>query len=198
MRMVVVEAMPVMMIVVPMIVATLKELRLDVEDAVEIEGVAVEHLGDRDRAALGAMERAHRVDGRGARFDLAQVGVADEIGLVEKDHVGEGDLVLGLEGVAQPVLEPARVGDGDDGVELRLAADRLVDEEGLRHRRGSASPVVSTMMASNLPLRRISPSMMPGSDRRARCSTRSRCSSRRFPRRRRRSGRCRCRSRRTR
>ena len=32
-------------------------------------------------------------------------------------------------------LEPFGVGDGDDGVELGLAADVLVDEEGLRHRR---------------------------------------------------------------
>ena len=123
-----------------MVVAALEELRLDVEDAVEVEGVAVEHLGDRDRAALGAMEARIGIDAADARFDLAQIGVADEIGLVEQDHVGEGDLVLGLGRVAQPVLEPARIGDGDDGVELRLAADRLVDEEGLRHRRRIGEP----------------------------------------------------------
>ncbi len=37
--------------------------------------------------------------------------------------------------VAQPVLEPSCVGDGDDGVELGLAADGIVDEEGLGNRR---------------------------------------------------------------
>ena len=37
-------------------------------------------------------------------------------------------------------LSQLRVGDGDDGVELRLAADRFVDEERLRHRRRVGEP----------------------------------------------------------
>ena len=59
----------------------------------------------------------------------------DEVGLVHQDHVGEGDLVLRLRRILEPLAEPLRVGDGDDRVELGLAADRVVDEEGLRHRR---------------------------------------------------------------
>ena len=62
--------------------------------------------------------------------------VAHEIGLVDQDHVGEGDLVLRLRRVLEAVLEPFGVGDRHHRVELGLAADVLVDEEGLRHRRG--------------------------------------------------------------
>ena len=76
------------------------------------------------------------VDGADARLDLAQLGRRDEIGLVEDDDVGEGDLVLRLRRVAQAGGEPFGVGDRHDRVEPRRVAHVLVDEEGLRHRRG--------------------------------------------------------------
>ena len=59
-----------------------------------------------------------------------------QVGLVEQDHVGKGDLVLGLGRVLEPLLEPLGVGDRDHRVQLGLGADLLVHEEGLRHRRG--------------------------------------------------------------
>ena len=80
--------------VVVMVVAGFQELRLDVEDAVEVERVAVEHGGERQRAAFGAVQARVGVDAADAGLDLAQVGITDEVGLVDQDHVGEGDLVL--------------------------------------------------------------------------------------------------------
>ena len=68
-------------------------------------------------------------------FDLGELVRRHEVGLVDQDHVGEGDLVLGFRRVLEPVLEPLGVGDRDDRVEPRPAPDILVDEEGLRHRR---------------------------------------------------------------
>src|ERR1700722_3564788 len=125
----------VMTVVVIMPVAFFQEGRLDVENTVEIEGVAAKDLGQRDGAALRAVQPGVGIDPADARLDLAQVGVADEIGLVDQDHVGEGDLVLRLGRVAQPVFEPLRVRNRHHGVELCPLADVLVDEEGLRHRR---------------------------------------------------------------
>ena len=61
---------------------------------------------------------------------------AHEVGLVEDDDVGEGDLVLGLGRVAQARGEPFGVGDRHHRVEPRRLAHVLVDEEGLRDRRG--------------------------------------------------------------
>ena len=63
-------AMVVMMIVVMLVL--LQELRLDVEDAVEVEGVAAEHLVERDLRALGAVQPRVRIDAADARLDLGQ------------------------------------------------------------------------------------------------------------------------------
>ena len=76
-------------------------VRLDVEDAVEVEGAALQHFGHLDRAAIGAVQPCIRVDGADARLDFAQFGVVDEVGLVDQDDVGEGDLVFRFRRVAQ-------------------------------------------------------------------------------------------------
>ncbi len=62
---VVIVLQPVMLMVVVVIVVVIvvvvlgdQEIRLDVEDAVEIEGAPLEHVGDRDVALLRAVQRA--------------------------------------------------------------------------------------------------------------------------------------------
>ncbi len=91
----------VVMIVIVVVIVDGEEFRLDVEDAVEIEGAALQHLGDRDVALLRAVQPRVGVDRADARLDFAQFGRRDEVGLVEDDDVGEGDLVLRLRRVAQ-------------------------------------------------------------------------------------------------
>ena len=65
----------VMMMIVVMLVSFLflQKFRLDVEDAVEIEGVAAEHVGDVDLRALGAVQRGVRIDGADARLELGAI-----------------------------------------------------------------------------------------------------------------------------
>ena len=121
--------------IVMMMLAGLQEIRLEIEDAVEVEGVAAEHLRQRDGAALGLVHARIGIDAADARLDVAQLLGRHQVGLVDEDHVGEGDLVLGLGRVLEPVLEPLGVGDRHHRVEPGLAADVLVHEEGLRHRR---------------------------------------------------------------
>ena len=65
----------------------------------------------------------------------ASSALAHEIGLVQHDDVGEGDLVLGFGRILQPVAQPFGVGDRHHRVEPRMLLHVLVDEEGLRHRR---------------------------------------------------------------
>ena len=131
--------MVVVMIVIVLVAA--EEVRLDIEDAIEIEGVAAEHLVERDLRARGLVHFGIRVDAADAGLDFAQLLGRHQIGLVDQDDVGEGDLVLGLGRVLEPVVEPFGVGDRHHRIEPRLAADVFVDEEGLRHRRriGEAS-----------------------------------------------------------
>ena len=134
----VIVIMIVVMIVV--VIVDFEELRLDLHDAVEIEGLALQHVVDRHVAALRAMQLGIGIDRADARLDLAKLGGRDEIGLVEDDDVGEGDLVLGLRRVAQPRGEPFGVGDRHHGVEPRPLLHVLIDEESLRHRRGIGEP----------------------------------------------------------
>ena len=76
------------------------------------------------------------VDSPDARLDLGEFGRRHEIGLVEHDHIGEGDLVLGLRRVLQAVQQPFGVGQRHHGVEPRRVLHVGVDEKGLRDGRG--------------------------------------------------------------
>src|SRR5262245_6692860 len=129
-----------MVVIVMMVTAVVEEFRLDLHDAVEIEGVAPEHLRQRDLTAFGLVQPGVGVDAADARLHLAERVGPDQVGLVEQDDVGERDLVLRLRRVLEAVLQPFGVGDRDHRVELGLAADIVVHEEGLRHRRGIREP----------------------------------------------------------
>src|SRR5262245_36213468 len=134
---VVVIMLMVMIVVVP---ALLQELGLDREDALQIERAAVEDLVERDPALLGAVDARVAVDPPDLGLDLRQLLGRHEVGLVEQNHVGEGDLVLGLVAVGEPVEEELGVDHGHHRVELGLGAHLVVDEEGLRDRRRVGQP----------------------------------------------------------
>ena len=57
----------VMMTVIP------QKLRLDLQDAVEIEGVAPEHLRQRNPAALGLVQPGVRIDAADAGLDFSEL-----------------------------------------------------------------------------------------------------------------------------
>src|SRR3546814_18413960 len=69
-----------------------------------------------------------------ARLDIGEFGRADQIGLVQHDYVGEGDLFFRLAAVLQPRRQMAGIDHGDDGIELGAARDVFINGEGLRHR----------------------------------------------------------------
>ena len=66
--------------------------------------------------------------------------LGDEIGLVQHDDVGKGDLVLGFRRILQTIAQPFGVGDRHHGIEPGVLLHVLVDEEGLRHRRRIGEP----------------------------------------------------------
>src|SRR4051812_10419670 len=132
--------MVMVMIVRVSVPVALQELGLDLQDAVEVERVAAEDLGQRDPATLGPVHLGIRVDPADSRLHLAQFIGRDQIGLVEQDDVGERDLVLGLRRILEPLQQPFGIGDRHHGVKLGLAADVLVHEEGLRDRGGIGEP----------------------------------------------------------
>ena len=63
----------VMIMIVIMIVADLEKLRLDLQNAVEIERAALQHILELHLAALGAMQLCVRVDAADARLDFGEL-----------------------------------------------------------------------------------------------------------------------------
>src|SRR2546426_11491388 len=100
---VIVTIMVVIVTVMIVVIAGVEKFRLEFEDAIEIEGAALQHVGQRDLAALGAVQFCVRIDSAYPRLDLGKFSLGDEIGLVEHDDVGERDLVLGFGGVLQTI-----------------------------------------------------------------------------------------------
>ena len=82
------------------------------------------------------MDLSRRVDGAHGCLDVAQFFWRHQIGLVQNDDIGEGDLVLGLLRVLQPQRQMLGVDQSDHRVELGLGTHVLVHEEGLRDRGG--------------------------------------------------------------
>ena len=70
---VVMMVVAVMVIMVVVMIVGLQEIRLDVEDAVEVERAAVQHVRQGDRAALGAMQLGIGVDGADPGLDLGEL-----------------------------------------------------------------------------------------------------------------------------
>ena len=71
------------MLVVVIVLLGFEECRLDLENTVEIEGVAAQHLVQGDLCALGLVQPRVRVDAADAGLDLAQFGGRHQIGLVD-------------------------------------------------------------------------------------------------------------------
>src|SRR5512135_2071710 len=85
--------------------------------------------------ALRLVQLGIGIDAANARLDVVEFVRRDEVGLVDQDHIGESNLIFCFRRVLEPLIEPFGVGHGHNGVELGLAADFLVNEEGLRDRR---------------------------------------------------------------
>src|ERR1700730_15130780 len=90
--MMVIMLVPVMVAVIMLMIvaAGLEKLGLDLQDAIEIEGVSPQNLLQRKCAALGLVHPGIGIDRADATFDLVELGCGDEVGLVDDDHVREG------------------------------------------------------------------------------------------------------------
>ncbi len=129
----VVMIMPVIVVML-VVVRGLQELRLDLQDAVEVEGVAPKHLGQWDPAALGGVQPGIRVE-NAIWFFASGASLSRSL-----SHLASATVTTASSLVLRPTFSSMK----------NVCATGA----------GSARPVVSTMMASNLPLRRIKPSMM--------------------------------------
>ena len=110
----------------------LQEIAIERELVIQVEGVEMDDLIDRQVRLLGMQDLGHRVHGAHLTLQLDQFVGRHQIGLVEHDAVGEGDLLLGLGGVMEVQGDVLGVDEGDDAVEAEALLDLVVAEEGLR------------------------------------------------------------------
>ncbi|ENN87451.1 hypothetical protein RHSP_28281 [Rhizobium freirei PRF 81] len=113
------------------LVIVLEEVRIVLEGAFEVEGALVQHAGEIDAGTGRLVDAGGRVDGANDVLDLGQLFRRYEIGLVDDDDVGKGDLVFGFAAVLQAQRQVLGVDECDDGIKFGLGADIVVHEEGL-------------------------------------------------------------------
>ena len=130
----------VMMIMIVVMIVGLQEFRLDLQDAVEIEGVAPQHLVERNLRALRVMQPGVGIDAADARLDLAQFASLTRSVLLSRITSAKAIWFFASGASFSRSLQPLGVGHGHDRIELGLLADLFVDEEGLRHRRRIGEP----------------------------------------------------------
>ena len=73
----------------------LQEVRIDAQRALEVEGAQIQHLRQRQLRVARAHQPCAAIDGAQLLLDARQLGGADQVGLVEQQHVGKADLVGG-------------------------------------------------------------------------------------------------------
>ena len=110
----------------------LEELGVHIDGATEVEAADVEDVVERDVGVLGAVDFRDGVNGAYPEFEGVEFGGGDEVGFVENDDVGEGELLDGFVVGAEVLEDMFGVDDGDDGIEAEVGLHLVVGEKRLR------------------------------------------------------------------
>src|SRR6476620_2187487 len=130
----------VMMVMIVVAIIGVEERRLNLENTIEIEGIAAEDFADVDLGAFGAMQPRVRIEPADPRLEFDQFVRRHQVGLVDQDDIGEGDLVLCFRCVLETIRQPLGVCDRYDRVQLEPRTDSLVREECMCDRRRICKP----------------------------------------------------------
>ena len=99
----------------------------------EIETAHVEHVSHWSGCVGRAQDLGQGIHASNTAFELVEFGWRDQIGLVQHEHVREGDLLAALVGNFQVQENMFCIDQGDDAVEREELAHVLIHEERLRH-----------------------------------------------------------------
>ncbi len=117
-------------------VGGVQELRLKLGDAVQVKAPPSKDRIQRHVGFRRAMDRRQGVQPLQPHLHFAQFVLGDEVGLVQHDLIGEGDLLACLLAVGDAQEDVLGVHHRGDAVELGLGLHLLVHKEGLGHRAG--------------------------------------------------------------
>jgi hypothetical protein len=119
-----------------LVVAVDEELRVELQDRVQVEAAQVEHLRERRVAEVHLLDRRARVHALQALRQGFRLIARNEIGLRQENLVREAHLLLRLVELVELLRRVLRVDQRDDRIEQVIVADLLVGEERLRYRTG--------------------------------------------------------------
>ena len=98
------------------VMAVLEEMRVVFQRAFQVEGALIENPGEIDAGTGGLVDTGGRIDGAHDIFDAGDFLRRNEIGLVDDNDVGKGDLVFGLAAVLQAQRQMLGVNEGNDSI----------------------------------------------------------------------------------
>ena len=114
----------------------IEEIRLQRNDALDIEAAASQHFVERYVRALRAVDRRERIELSQARFDFAQFLAGHEFRLVEHDLIGEGYLLHRLAAIGEAKENVPGIDHRCYRIEEGPGLQKVVNEECLHHRAG--------------------------------------------------------------
>ena len=114
----------------------LQEAWIEIGGAAEVEAADIEHAVDGNVAVARPVDPGRGIHPVQAGFEAVELSGAGEVGLVEKQDVGEGDLFLRLLAVVEVLGGIPGVDHGDDAIEPVGIADLGIGEESLCHGAG--------------------------------------------------------------
>jgi len=123
-------------VVVMVVRVGFEEMGIQLRGAVEIEAADLEDLGDVDFGARRAVDCRQRIHLADDFFQSLEFFSGNEIAFIEEDHIGEGDLLLGLVRVLDVLRDVVGVDHRDHAVDEGFFPNVLVHEKGLHHRPG--------------------------------------------------------------
>ena len=113
-----------------------EEIRLLFELRREVKGAHVQHVIEVDEGVPGAVDFARGIHPADACLQGVEFRRGGEVGLVQQQHIGKGDLLLALRAVAEMLAHVLRIHQGHDGIEPEALLQLVIHEERLCHRRG--------------------------------------------------------------
>ena len=74
----------------------IEEMRIIIQSALEVNGTAIQNLGQVNFCTLGTVDNRMRVDRADCGFHMCQFMCCYQISFVEQNHIGKSDLVFGF------------------------------------------------------------------------------------------------------
>ena len=114
----------------------LQKRAVDRQCTLQVEGADIQHAIDGYIRVLRTENTRGTVDGAHPTLDALELGFTDEVGFIEQNDIGKGDLLTRLFHFIEMLLDMSRIDQRDDGIEQKLLLEVIVQKKRLCNRTG--------------------------------------------------------------